>query len=228
MNSSRAIIIFAKQPAAGMVKTRLTPPLSPGEAAELYRCMLCDTLAKTRQLPGITPVIFYQDDPGAGDYFHGLAPEIEALPQQGSDLGERMQRAFAEMFSRDHVEVAIIGSDSPDLPAEFISGSFRLLADEGKDLVVGPTEDNGYYLLAMKRLWRELFHDMPWSTGEVLPLTLARADSAGIGTGLLPVWHDVDAAVDLLRPELVDDGNDAPLTREFITKFAGKAVQPAQ
>jgi len=225
MNNSRALIIFAKQPATGRVKTRLTPPLSPGEAAELYRCMLCDTLAKVRRLPGIVPVIFYQDDPGAGEYFQSLAPEMEALPQRGSDLGERMQLAFAEMFGRGHAEVAIIGSDSPDLPGEFIVRSFRLLADGGKDLVVGPTEDNGYYLLAMRRVWRELFHAMPWSTAEVLPLTLARADSAGISTGLLPVWYDIDAAADLRRPELADERNDAFLTREFLAKLVDKTVQ---
>ncbi len=113
---------------------------------------------------------------------------------------------------------AVIGTDSPHLPTAFIDRAFDLLEDPGVDAVFGPTEDGGYYLLAMKQPHRELFEGIAWSTPSVLEQSLARAAAAGVATVLLPVWHDVDTAADLLRPELVDPGNGAPLTREFILR----------
>lgn len=218
MHRSRALIIFAKRPVPGRVKTRLSPPLTFEDGAGLYSCMLMDTLTRARLLTGITPVIFFQTDPGAEEYFQEIAPELESLPQLGSDLGERMKSAFARMFARGYSEVAIIGSDSPDLPAEYILQSFDLMEHEHTDGVFGPAEDGGYYLLALKGVWLELFDNIPWSSKEVLQISMERANDAGIGIALLPPWHDVDTFADLVRPELLDKNNSAQLTREFITE----------
>lgn len=215
---SKALIVFAKRPSPGRVKTRLTPPLSPEDAAELYRCMLLDILAKTGQMADVHRLLFYEQGDGAPEFFAETVGAGGNYPQEGVGLGERLTAAFERTFGLGYGTAAVIGTDSPHLPTAFIDRAFELLNDPGVDAVFGPTEDGGYYLLAMKRLHRELFSDIPWSTGKVLERSLARAAEAGIVTALLPVWHDVDTAADLLRPELVDPGNGASLTREFILR----------
>lgn len=215
---SKALIVFAKRPSPGRVKTRLTPPFSPEDASELYRCMLLDVLAKTGQMTGVDRLLFYEQGDGVPEFFAETVGEGESYPQEGDGLGARLAAAFDRTFDQGYDSAAVIGTDSPHLPPDYIEQAFDLLNDPRVDAVFGPTEDGGYYLLAMKRLHRELFEGIAWSTPEVLEQSLARAESAGIATALLPVWHDVDTAADLLRPELVDPGNGAPLTREFILR----------
>jgi rSAM/selenodomain-associated transferase 1 len=223
----KALILFAKRPVSGRVKTRLSPPLTPGSAAELYRRMLEDMLAKTARLTGVDRHIFYEQDPEAASYFACLAPRLAAAPQRGDDLGERMANAFAELFAAGYGEIAIIGTDLPDLPLSFIEESFRLLAMEDTDAVYGPTEDGGYYLLALRELHGDLFREIPWSSDQVLALSLARARRKGLNIALLPVWHDVDTIDDLRRPELMAEDNGAPRTREFITtRLGGGGTKP--
>ncbi len=211
-----ALIVFAKLPAPGRVKTRLTPPLTPEEAAELYRCMLLDTLAKVRSLLQVQRFLFYQDDPAALQYFQGIAPDFVSLPQQGGDLGARMAGAFREVLSRGHRRMVIVGTDAPDLPVDYLHQAFRALADDAVDVVFGPSTDGGYYLLALKAVPDCLFTGIAWSTGTVLAESLARAEEAGLRVRLLPEWHDVDTPADLQREGLVRAGNGAPLTREFV------------
>ncbi len=210
------LLIFAKRPIPGLVKTRLTGSLTREEAAELYRCMLLDTLAKTGSLVDMDSFIFYEPSADAAPYFREIAGEMAIIPQEGKDLGERMANAFEEAFARGYAKAAIIGTDSPDLPVSFITLAFEKMDDADVDVVCGPSEDGGYYLVAMKRLRGEFFRGIPWSSGEVLRESLSRAAEAGIAVSLLPPWHDVDTIEDLQRPELLDDGNGAPLTRSFI------------
>ncbi|HEY6871145.1 MAG TPA: TIGR04282 family arsenosugar biosynthesis glycosyltransferase [Geobacteraceae bacterium] len=213
---NKALIIFAKRPSPGRVKTRLSPPLSPGEAAELYRCMLEDILEKTATIPGVDRRLYYEPEEGAAPFFAQIAPGLACAPQEGGGLGARMANSFRDLFALGYGEVAIIGTDLPDLPPAYVQGAFGRLEAGGVDAVFGPTEDGGYYLLAMKELHGELFRDIPWSSGEVLAQSLARGERAGLGVSLLPVWHDVDTAEDLERPELLDARNGAPRTRRFV------------
>jgi rSAM/selenodomain-associated transferase 1 len=214
--SDRALILFAKEPIPGKVKTRLVPPLTPEGAAELYGSMLRDTIARINLLKGIDRYLFYDGESGALDYFTEAAPGMTCLPQKGADLGERMAEALRQIFSFGHDLAVIIGSDSPDLPMEFISNSITMLSAGDCEAVFGPTEDGGYYLVGMTRLHEELFIDIPWSSDRVMDDTLARAAKAGIRVSLLPAWHDVDSESDLDRPELLDKASLAPLTREFL------------
>jgi Uncharacterized protein conserved in bacteria len=225
LKNSRSLIIFAKKPVPGSVKTRLSPPLTSAEAAELYSCMLEDTLATTAGLDGVTSVLFFQDEQGAAEYFSTLAPEIESLPQAGADLGERMKGAFNGRFECGFKEVVIVGSDSPDLPSEYISKAFKLLATEGVDLVLGPAEDGGYYLMAMKMVRDELFCGIPWSSGEVFAATVKTAEILGLGVSFLPMWHDIDTAADLERQELLDPNSPAARTREFIISIRQPGIR---
>jgi rSAM/selenodomain-associated transferase 1 len=204
-----------------MVKTRLVPPLSPEEAAELYRCMLGDILTKTASLTSVAKFLFYEEGEGAREYFAACAGGLTCLPQKGRELGERMAEAFRAVFDAGYEAAVIIGSDSPDLPLSFIEEAYTRIGASGPDALFGPSEDGGYYLLGLRRLHDQLFRDITWSSGDVLRESLRRAEAAGIRTALLPIWHDVDTAADLMRPELVDERNGAPLTREFITKRLG-------
>jgi rSAM/selenodomain-associated transferase 1 len=215
----KALIIFAKRPAAGKVKTRLTPPLLPEEAAELYRCMLGDTLAKAACLADLHRYLFYEEEARAAEFFLEMAGEMTCLPQEGHDLGERMTAAFRRLFAEGYRAVAIIGTDSPDLSPEFVREAYLMLESGPADVVFGPSEDGGYYLLAMKQLQEGLFRDVPWSSDVVLHRSLEHAATAGIRVALLPVWHDVDTADDLHRPELLDEENGAPLTRKFLCNW---------
>jgi uncharacterized protein len=215
----RALLIFAKCPFPGKVKTRLVPPLSPEQAAQLYHCMLRDVLAKTATLSDSVFYLFYEESDGAREYFAESARDMTCRPQRGKDLGERMAEAFSEVFAMGHVTAVIIGTDSPDLPRSFIEEAFARLERREGEAVFGPSEDGGYYLAGMTRLHRELFRDVPWSSGTVLQESLKRAKEAGIAVSFLPRWYDVDTAADLERPELLDENNDAPLTRAFIGKW---------
>lgn len=215
---SKALIIFAKRPSPGRVKTRLVPHLAAEEAAELYRRMLFDILAKTGQMKDVDKFLFYEQGAGAAEYFAETASGGCICPQVGEGMGERLEAAFDHVFRLGYSEVAAIGTDSPDLPVSFVERAFELLHFPNVDAVFGPAGDGGYYLVAMTRLHRELFRDIPWSTGGVMERSLAKAAGAGIATALLPLWHDVDTAADLLRPELIDPDNGAPLTREFILR----------
>ncbi|HLO25494.1 MAG TPA: TIGR04282 family arsenosugar biosynthesis glycosyltransferase, partial [Geobacteraceae bacterium] len=160
-------------------------------------------------------------------FFAGIAPWMACTPQRGADLGERMASAFAELFAMGYGRVAIIGTDLPDLPLEYVEEAFRRLANRKVDAVFGPAEDGGYYLIAMRKLHGGLFRDIPWSSGTVLARSLERAEEDGIRTALLPPWHDVDTAGDLYRPELMDEKNGAPLTRAFIGDWLKGSRHPA-
>lgn len=216
MSHDSALIVFAKHPVPGRVKTRLTPPLTPEEAAELYRCMLLDTLAKVRSLPNLNGYLFYQDEPAALPYFQGIAPDFVLQPQEGCDLGARMAGAFRAVLFRRHRRVVIVGTDAPDVPLDYLHHAFRALAEDAIDVVFGPSTDGGYYLLGLKALTDCLFEGIAWSTCTVLAESLARAEAAGLGVYLLPEWHDVDTAEDLQRCGLVQAESGAPLTREYI------------
>ncbi len=215
----KALLIFAKCPRPGKVKTRLVPPLSPKQAADLYRCMLGDVMAMVAGLPDLSLYLFYEDIEGARDYFAGIAPGIVSLPQEGKDLGERMAEAFRVVFAMGHGAAVIIGTDAPDLPPAYIKEAFSRLESGKSRAVFGPCEDGGYYLLGITQLHRALFRDLPWSSGTVLQESLKRAAEAGIEASLLPMWHDVDMAADLERSELLAEENGAPQTREYIENW---------
>jgi rSAM/selenodomain-associated transferase 1 len=212
----KALIIFAKQPVAGKVKTRLIPALSAIEAASLYNCMLTDTIAKMESLMQVDRFLFITGGTESSAFFHEFFPGILIFPQAGNDLGERMEAAFAAVFSMGYQAAAIIGTDSPDLPLQFIEEAYRLLEKHQAEAVFGPSEDGGYYLLAMCRLHSDFFAGIHWSSGHVLQQSLKNAEKAGLRVAQISAWYDVDTIEDLDRPELRDSHNCAPLTRQYI------------
>lgn len=207
----KALAMFAKSPLPGQVKTRLTPPLTPNECADLYRRMLLDTVSRVGTLSA-DPFICYH---GEDRFFHRHFPHIPLLPQEGEDLGTRLENAFDALDSRGYANRVVIGTDAPDLPLSYIEEAFRLL-EQGSDAVFGPAEDGGYYLVALRSGYGGLFRDIPWSGPEVLEKSLEKAAQGGLKVSLLPVWYDVDSFEDLNRPGLRDPQNGAPLTRAFV------------
>jgi len=169
--------------------------------------------------PELALFLFYEDMEDAREYFAGIAPGVTSYPQRGNGLGERLEEAFRVVFAMGHGVAVVIGTDAPDLPPAYIKEAFYRLESGQSEAVFGPCEDGGYYLLGLMRLSRALFRDLPWSSGAVLQESLKRAKEAGIEATLLPMWHDVDSAADLERPELLAEDNGALLTREFVRNW---------
>ena len=214
-----AIAVMAKAPRAGHVKTRLVPPLTREEAAELYRCLLLDKLGQVGGLHGIDPYLAYTP-PEAQAQMASLAPQdFTLIPQAGSDLGDRLHHLSAILLGRGHPGVIIIDSDTPTLPSTYLLDALDRIQNESTDLVLGPAEDGGYYLIGLKRPCRSLFDNIPWSGPSVLTETLRRASVQRLEVATLPPWFDVDTPNDLarLRNDLATNGGDVALhTRAFL------------
>jgi rSAM/selenodomain-associated transferase 1 len=186
MTGMSVLGIFAKQPQPGRVKTRLCPPLTPLQAAELYRCSLQETVDLAAR-GAWTRMLFYR---GERRYFRNSFPDVPLTEQRGADLGERLAEAFASRFAEGARKVVIIGSDSPDLPPTLIGEAFAALNQY--DAVVAPADDGGYVLIGLRRNVPELFTDIPWSTDRVLAVTRQRMTEQRLSFLKLPGWYDLD------------------------------------
>lgn len=222
-----AIAIMAKAPRAGQVKTRLCPPLTSEQAAALYGCFLADKIAQIRTLRAARPAIAFtpEDERKA---FEALAPGFLLVPQRGPDLGSRLLGSLTELLRDGAAAAVAVDSDTPTLPTAFLQQAIDRLVTGRTDVVLGPTEDGGYYLIGMRRAHPELFSGIPWSTPRVLSETLIRARAAGLDTACLPPWFDVDTPDDLqrLRASLSLPGDDAEHTRKFLTTSASTRPHP--
>ncbi len=213
-----ALAVMAKDPRAGQVKTRLCPPLDPETAADLYRCFLLDVLDLAAAVPGVDLLVAYTP-PEARWLFTQLTDGRFLLhPQEGPDLGARLEQLFQALFQRGYDGVAVVSTDSPDLPPEYLREAFRRL--EQSPVVMGPCPDGGYYLIGMSRFTPDLLREIPWSTKEVARQTEERARQLGVELAHLPAWHDVDTAADLVRlcrelPRGPQAGDRAPRTAAF-------------
>jgi rSAM/selenodomain-associated transferase 1 len=191
-----ALIIFAKAPIPGQVKTRLCPPLTPDEAASLHGSVVLDMLERSRGAASMDR--FVACAPSSDHVFFKILEErhgVRLIVQMGDDLGARMARAFADVFALGYRQVLVIGTDLPTLPGSVFGETVKLLASH--DVVLGPALDGGYYLIGLRKPSPELFAGIPWSTDRVLPLTQQKAAALGLRTTLLPVRRDIDTVDDL-------------------------------
>lgn len=189
----RRLCVFAKPPEVGKVKTRLSPALKPSDAAWLYLAFLTD----------LTQELLY----GPWQlHFAWLVEEGEELPrhegvvseaQSGGDLGERLFRCCAAALAAAPA-VVVVGSDQPELEKSRVEEAFELL-EGGREVVLGPSADGGYYLIGLRRaaLDPALFAGVAWSTDQVFAQTAARCRAAGFEPAVLPVGHDIDTPADL-------------------------------
>ena len=210
-----ALAIMAKAPRVGDVKTRLCPPLSPRQAAALARCFLRDRIAQVRGLHGVQGVIAYTPEP---EIFERLAPDFTLVAQRDGDLGERMRALLAELIDTGYPAAIAVGTDTPTLPPAVLQRAVDVIASGDVDLVLGPAEDGGYYLIGVRADHPPLFAGVPWSTPAVLEITRDRAAAAGLSATLLSPWFDVDTGADLerLRADLAGDPYAAPATHRFL------------
>jgi len=222
-----ALAVMAKAPRPGRVKTRLSPPLTLEHTAELNIQFLRDTTENLATIAGGAGLISYTP---VGDeaLFDGLLPDTFALvPQRGDGFGERLLSAAEDILAIGYGAVCLIDSDSPTVPGEAYAQAVEALRLPGDRVVLGPSDDGGYYLIGMKKAHREPFERISWSTPSVLQETLERCREAGLEVVTLPIWYDVDdaATLDVLKAELLDgtepafasmQGYEAPRTREYL------------
>jgi rSAM/selenodomain-associated transferase 1 len=226
---THALVVVAKAPLTGSVKTRLTPYLSPAQAATLYECLLADIVAKLERYKESKFWLAFA--PGGEEYFSQNFPAIRLLAQRGRDLGERLHHVFVDLFRRGYSEVVVADSDSPTVPLSSIEQAFAQLSEGGCDLVLGPSDDGGYYLIGLKRPTQRIFHDIEWSAESVLNITLERARELELRVALLAPAYDIDVEEDLGR--LWNDFMTvrhlrelAPRTYDYLRNFAGKGSSP--
>ena len=196
-----ALVIFAKAPIPGQVKTRLCPPLTPDEAATLHGSFVLDTLERAKAALAAFKLPYDRYlacAPSSTHVFFRIMEErqgVRLMDQVGDDLGARMNQAFDTLFAQGYKSGVIVGTDTPSLPLERYQQALTAL--ESHDLVLGPALDGGYYLIGLNRPTPGLFTGIPWSTDQVLALTQKKAGALGLKTALLESWRDIDTISDL-------------------------------
>ena len=191
----QTVVIFAKAPVPGRVKTRLAADLGATRATEIYRELGRRTVEALRSGPWVTTV--HVDPPDAdsiADVTTWLGPDVRYEGQSSGDLGERMRSAIDDELGGADA-VCVVGTDLPELEASTLRRAFDAL--DTHDVVIGPATDGGYYLIGMSRARPELFEGIPWSTARVLELTLQRAEAAGLSVSVLEPRTDVDTVDDV-------------------------------
>ncbi len=183
------VIVIAKQPLPGRVKTRLTPPFSPRQAARLAAAALADTLAAAAQVPAVRHVLALEGT--AGDW---LPPGFDVIAQQGRGLDERLAAAFGQAYARLPVPVVLIGMDTPQVTLGMLEAAIRPLATGTADAVFGPAADGGFWLLGLRRPDPALLLGVPMSALDTGEAQLARLTGAGLRVHQLPLRTDVDDA----------------------------------
>lgn len=239
-----ALGVMIRTPRVGASKTRLVPPLTPTEAAELSVCFLRDTAANICAAAATAEVIRAGGAAGVAVYTPAgskqqlaalLPAQFQLLAQRGADLSARLQHATTDLLRAGYESLCLLGADSPTLPQAVLAAAVTELARAGDRIVLGPAHDGGYYLIGLKRPHLHLFTGIDWSTERVLAQTIARAEELKLEVGLLPAWYDVDDAASLARlcAELCQaqtDGDDcsgpvgysAPHTRALLADLLAR------
>ena len=219
------ILFFVKYPVLRGVKTRLAEHVGHDVATDLYKSFVADILTTLHTLSVNFRIVFYPPD--AGDQFQQwLGEKYSYAPQIGQDLGQRMKNAFLQAFSDGFNSVVIIGSDSPDLPADYLDLGFTAL--DTNDVVVGPSSDGGYYLIGFVKnaFLPEVFGGIRWNSHNVLEQTINILKQHKKKLYLLPQWHDVDTLADL--NELVERNRNTAFSQSntlaLIRKIKGQII----
>jgi hypothetical protein len=191
---------MAKSPQPGRVKTRLVQGEGSGwnneHAAQLAYAALQDTFALAKNTLPPCRVVLALD--GLPEYLPDDWQAVPRLTQTGNDLGERMANVARLLFEDGASHVCLMGSDTPHLPPAFVTEAWGRLAD-GADVVFGPAEDGGYYLVGLRAPFPALFSGIAWSTPDVLHQSVRAVQEAGLRAEKLPVWYDLDTSADIVR-----------------------------
>lgn len=191
------LLIFAKYPETGRVKTRLCPPLSPEQAAAIQRSCIRLVCERAFRAWPVRPVLVISPDDSEAAFRTLVGPYIRIQPQGGGDLGDRLARAIDAAFQSGDEQVLVMGSDSPTIPAGRFDDAHNALRTH--DLILGPCDDGGFYLLGLKRTHDDLFKRVPWSTNRTCSGMTKQALACGLKVATLDPWYDIDRPDDLPR-----------------------------
>ena len=197
MNNRNALIIIAKHPQKGAVKTRIKG-LSDEQRVELYTRLLNDTMEKLSSFSGVDTYIAFAPS-HTKDFFSRF--NVGLIPLSDGDLGERMYEAFNCTFKKEYKKICLVGADIPDLSESIIIDSFNQLSEH--DLVYGPARDGGYYLIGMSKLIKEVFNNVPWSSPMTLESSMNNAKQAGYSVGRITELSDIDTFEDAKKHGLI-------------------------
>ncbi len=194
-----AVVILAKAPLLGQVKTRLIPALGPQGARDLAQKLLEETGALVGTVEGIARLVAVSPATRL-EMVRPLVPaSFRLIPQTEGDLGVRLAHVFRELFAEGFDGVIVLGADHPALPKAYLEQAVAALHAKTTQVVLGPTEDGGYYLIGLTQPRPELFQSIPWGSAQVFEATLQRANRRGLSVHRLPHWFDVDRPEDLDR-----------------------------
>jgi uncharacterized protein len=214
------VLVFVRAPAIGKVKTRLAEMMDPRKVLDLYQCFVIDVLDMLTQA-GFQAVVCYHPQSAEQQVRAWLGDNYRYVPQEGSDLGARMANAFKAVFDQGCRRALLIGTDFPDLPAEFIQQALDGLRKKGA--VIGPADDGGYYLIgfACEHFLPVVFDTISWGTRQVLEATLQNFKRHQQELFMLPPWRDIDDYQDLLAFADNQTGNrkTAPHTRALLNSL---------
>jgi rSAM/selenodomain-associated transferase 1 len=189
--SENRLIVFAKAPIAGEVKTRLTPFLTAESAAQLHKNLVEHTLVTVTSIENCSVELWVGSDHlWWGELAKRFA--VEVFQQCGNDLGERMLFALDDALQRSH-KVLIVGTDCPSITPQYLADAFECLDRES--VVIGPADDGGYVMLGLRRSVPLLFTNMEWGSANVFPETVSRLETAGLG------WCELESLMDIDRPD---------------------------
>lgn len=213
-----AIAVMGKASAPGRAKTRLVPPLTPEQAASLNTAFLQDAVANVLDAGRTAAVASYvaYGPAGSEQFFRDHLPEEVRLVECClPNFGDCLLRAVRALLDAGHDSACVLNADSPTLPTRYLLDAVAALSAPGERIVLGPSEDGGYYLLGMKRAHHGLFRDIDWSTASVCRQTCERAAQLGLEISWLPSWYDVDdaAMLERLHAELEARADGAHHTR---------------
>lgn len=218
-NGHHTLVIMAKAPRPGRVKTRLTRSLPVSAVTGLYRCLLDDTITLAQSLDGVKVAVMC---PAADreDLERTVSNAVPVVPQVGSGLAAALASVFAHFGGTGCSRIVAFNSDSPHLPTTILQSAFHLLED--CDVVVGPTHDGGYYLVGAKMSHPRLFRTDAMGTATALEALLAKARALGLSVQFTDPFYDIDEAADLRRlaEELKLTPGKAPKTAEWLSEWA--------
>lgn len=195
-NQETCILLFIKYPDKGNVKMRLSVDLNKEIVQELYRYFVQDTLATVKKIDSQLFICYFPVE-AQKKFQKWLGTTLLFLPQNGVDLGERMKNSFTDVFTKGFRQAILIGSDSPDLPKNYIEQAFAIL--QSRDVVLGPTVDGGYYLIGfnINTFTPSVFEEISWGSQTVFQETIIKITQAHRSLDLLPIWSDIDTITDL-------------------------------
>lgn len=219
-STNRTLVIMAKAPRVGSVKTRLAGNLTAQQTAELYAALLNDTITLGQALDQVEIAILCPE-PDVEELSRSIAAPIPIVAQRGRGLAAGLTSVFAHFLDGGRQRVIAFNSDSPHLPRPVLQSAFEIL--EKNDLVVGPTHDGGYYLVGAKANYPTLFEHHGMSTTSALDALLARARKLQLSAGFTESFYDVDVDSDLARlaDELRLAPTKAPRTAAWLKEWAG-------